>query len=151
MVLGTTRRWWALGAVTFAVLAAGLDATVLTLALPTLAAALHAGEADLQWFSAGYALVLAAGMLPAGLLGDRYGRKKVLLGALALFGAGSLACAFAPSAPAFIAARMLLGLAGSGLVTMCLSALTVLFSERERPRAGWVSSLRSPRRPSWQQ
>ena len=80
-------------------------------------------------------LVLAAAMLPAGLLGDRYGRKKVLLLSLALFGAGSVACAYAPSAGAFIAARMVLGLAGAGMIVMALSALTVLFTEEERPRA----------------
>jgi MFS transporter, DHA2 family, multidrug resistance protein len=92
------RRWWALGALTLAVLAVGLDGTVLSVALPTLATDLHASTADLQWFVSGYTLVLAAALLPAGLLGDRYGRKKVLLGALALFEVGSLAVAFAPSA-----------------------------------------------------
>jgi len=129
------RRWWALGALTLAVLAVGLDGTVLSVALPTLATALHASESDLQWFSSGYLLVLAAMMLPMGLLGDRYGRKKVMLIALALFGAGSAACAFAPSAGAFIAARAVLGLAGAGVIVMALSALTVLFTEEERPRA----------------
>src|SRR5437588_1193345 len=129
------RRWWALGALTLAVLAVGLDGTVLSVALPTLSSALHASESDLQWFSSGYLLVLAAAMLPAGLLGDRYGRKTVLLGALALFGAGSAACAYAPSVAAFIAARVVLGLAGAGIVVMALSALAVLFSEKERPRA----------------
>src|SRR5205814_2136779 len=129
------RRWWALGALTLAVLAVGLDGTVLSVALPTLATALHASESDLQWFSSGYLLVLAAAMLPAGLLGDRYGRKKVLLLSLAVFGAGSAACAYAPSAGAFIAARMVLGLAGAGIIVMALSALTVLFTEEERPRA----------------
>src|SRR5579864_964506 len=106
------RRWWALGALTLAVLAVGLDGTVLSVALPTLATALHASESDLQWFSSGYLLVLAAAMLPAGLLGDRYGRKKVMIGALVLFGAGSAACAYAPSAGAFLVARLALGLAG---------------------------------------
>jgi DHA2 family multidrug resistance protein-like MFS transporter len=129
------RRWWALGAIMLAVLAIGLDATVLSVALPTLAGALHATESDLQWFSSGYLLVLAAAMLPAGLLGDRYGRKRVLLGALALFGAASAACAYSTSAGAFIAARMLLGVAGAAIIVMALSALTVLFSEQERPRA----------------
>ncbi len=129
------RRWWALGALTLAVLAVGLDGTVLSVALPTLATALHASESDLQWFSSGYLLVLAAMMLPMGLLGDRYGRKKVMLVALALFGAGSAACAYAPSAGAFIAARAVLGLAGAGVIVMALSALTVLFTEEERPRA----------------
>src|ERR1051326_6788903 len=128
-------RWWALGALMLAVLAVGLDGTVLSVALPTLAGALRASESDLQWFTSGYLLVLAAAMLPAGLLGDRYGRKMVLLGALALFGLGSAACAYAPSSGAFIAARVVLGLAGAGVIVMVLSALTVLFTEEERPRA----------------
>ena len=92
-----TRRWWALGALVTAVVAIGLDGTVLSVALPTLARKLHASESDLQWFSSGYLLVLAAAMLPAGLLGDRYGRKKVLLGSLALFAVGSAACAASPT------------------------------------------------------
>jgi DHA2 family multidrug resistance protein-like MFS transporter len=130
-----TRKWWALGALTLAVLAVGLDGTVLSVALPTLAHALNATETDLQWFSSGYLLVLAAAMLPVGLLGDRYGRKKVLLGSLFLFGVGSAACAYAPTAGAFIAARVLLGLAGAGIIVMALSGLTVLFTKEERPRA----------------
>src|SRR5258708_25506718 len=114
------RRWWALGALMLAVLAVGLDGTILSVALPTLANSLHATESDLQWFSSGYLLVLAAAMLPAGLLGDRYGRKKVMLTSLALFGAGSAACAYAPSPGAFIAARFALGVAGSGVIVMAL-------------------------------
>src|SRR5579872_5611101 len=91
-------RWWALAAITLGVLAVGLDVTILSVALPTLALALHATESDLQWFSSGYALALAAGMLPAGVLGDRYGRKRVMLVALLLFGAGSAVCAFTTDA-----------------------------------------------------
>lgn len=135
MNINGAQRWWALGAVVLAVLAVGLDGTILSVALPTLATALRATESDLQWFSSGYLLVLAAAMLPAGLLGDRFGRKKVMLIALALFGVGSAACAFAPTATAFIAARALLGLAGAALLVMALSALAVLFTEQERPRA----------------
>jgi MFS transporter, DHA2 family, multidrug resistance protein len=128
-------RWWALAAVNLAVIAVGLDGTVLSVALPTLAHALHASESDLQWFSSGYLLVLAAAMLPVGLLGDRFGRKRVMLPALALFAAGSAACAFSPSPGAFIAARAVLALAGAGVIVMALSALTVLFSEEERAKA----------------
>ena len=135
MAARTSRRWWALGALTLAVLAVGLDATVLSVALPTLATDLHATTADLQWFVSAYTLVLAAALLPGGLLGDRYGRKKVLLGALALFGAGSLACAYAPSAGAFIVARVLLGLGAAAIIPLALSVLTVLFTDQERPRA----------------
>jgi MFS transporter, DHA2 family, multidrug resistance protein len=118
-----------------AVLAVGLDLTVLSIALPTLSNALRASESDLQWFSSGYALVLAAAMLPAGLLGDRYGRKRVMLFSLALFALGSLACAYSRTAAEFIAARLVLGLAGAGLIVMAVSALAVLFSEEERPKA----------------
>src|ERR1019366_5443544 len=121
---GSGRRW-ALAAMTLAVLAASLDVTVLSVALPTLATALKASESDLQWFSSGYALVLAAAMLPAGLLGDRYGRKAVLAGSLVLFGLGSLACAYAPSPEAFIVARLIIGLAGAGIIAMAISVMAV--------------------------
>jgi MFS transporter, DHA2 family, multidrug resistance protein len=129
------RRWLALAATTLAVLAVGLDVTVLSVALPTLAGALKASESDLQWFSSGYALALAAGMLPAGVLGDRFGRKRILIGALVVFGAGSIVCAYATNAGVFIAGRVLLGIAGAAVVVMALSVLAVLFTEEERPRA----------------
>lgn len=139
-IRSSPRRWWALGALSLAVLAVGVDGTVLSVALPTLAHALHASESNLQWFTSGYLLVLAAAMLPASMLGDRYGRKKVMLGALALFGVGSTACALSPSVGVFLAARALLGLAGAGVIVMALSALTVLFDEDERPKAVGVWS-----------
>ena len=109
--------------------------TVLTVALPTLAGALRASESELQWFVTAYTLALVAGMLPAGLLGDRYGRKAVMLGGLALIALGSVGCAYAPNPIVFIAARVTLGLAGAALIVVALSLLTVLFDERERPRA----------------
>jgi EmrB/QacA subfamily drug resistance transporter len=135
-----TRRWLALGALALAVLAVGVDGTVLSVALPTLSKALHASESDLQWFSSGYFLVLAAAMLPAGFLGDRYGRKKVLLVSLALFGVGSAGCAYSKSVGEFMAARVLVGLAGAGLIVMALSVLTVLFDKGERPKAVGIIS-----------
>ncbi len=132
---GISSRWLALGALTLALMAIGLDQTVLNLALPTLAGSLHASEAQLQWFVTAYTLALAAAMLPAGLLGDRYGRKTILVGAIVLFGVTSIACAYAPDANSFIAARTVLGAAGAALVVMSLSVVTVLFSVAERPRA----------------
>jgi DHA2 family multidrug resistance protein-like MFS transporter len=129
------RRWWALGSLGLAVVAVGVDGTVLSVALPTLSKVLHASESDLQWFSSGYFLVLAAAMLPAGLLGDRYGRKKVLCVSLALFGIGSAGCAYSTSVGEFMVARVLIGLAGAGLIVMAFSVLTVLFNKEERPKA----------------
>jgi EmrB/QacA subfamily drug resistance transporter len=123
-----------------AVVAVGVDGTVLSVALPTLSKALHASESDLQWFSSGYFLVLAAAMLPAGLLGDRYGHRKVLLVSLVLFGVGSAGCAYSRSVGEFMAARVLVGLAGAGLIVMALSVLTVLFSKGDRPKAVGIIS-----------
>jgi len=73
--------------------------------------------------------------LPAGLLGDRYGHKKVLLVSVGSFGVGSAACAYSTSVAEFMAARVLLGLAGAGVIVMAISALTVLFTKDERPKA----------------
>ena len=135
MTRAGARRWWALGAIVLAVLAITLDVTVLTVALPTLAGALKASESELQWFVTAYTLALVAGMLPAGLVGDRYGRKAVMVAALLLFAAGSTGCAFAPDPTVFIVARVALGLAGAAIIVMALSVITVLFDEAERPRA----------------
>src|SRR5215831_7087685 len=101
-------RWLALAGISLGLLAVGLDGTVLNLALPTLSGALGASESELQWFVTAYTLALTAAMLPSGLIGDRYGRRRVMLGALVLFGAASLACAWAPSSIAFIASRVVL-------------------------------------------
>ncbi|HSP73071.1 MAG TPA: DHA2 family efflux MFS transporter permease subunit [Gaiellaceae bacterium] len=129
------RRWWALGALVPVALALNLDATVLSLALPTLARALHASTAQLQWFVSGYLLVFAAAMVPGGMLGDRFGRKRLLLVALAIFALGSLACAYATSPGAFIAARLLLGLGAALATPLTLGVLPVLFGEEERKKA----------------
>jgi MFS transporter, DHA2 family, multidrug resistance protein len=129
------RKWWALAGLSLAVLAVALDATVLSVALPTLAVSLHASASDLQWFVSAYTLALAVVLLPGGLLGDRFGRKKMMIGALAVFGLGSLACAYSPNAGAFIAARTLLGLSAGFLVPLVISVVAVMFTEEELPRA----------------
>src|SRR3984885_77790 len=129
------RRWWTLGALAMSVLVVGLDLFVLSLALPTLSVDLHASTSDLQWFVDAYSLVLAAALLPAGLLGDRFGRKKLLTGALVVFGAASLACAYSRSAGELIAARTVLGLAAAVILPMALGVLPVLFTPAERSRA----------------
>ena len=130
-----TRRWWILAAIVLATLAIGLDGTVLSVALPTLAGDLHATTVELQWFVASYTLVLAAAVLPGGLLGDRFGRKRMLMIALTVFGLGSLACALAGTPGAFIAARVVAGVGAAFATPMSLSVLAVVFDERERPRA----------------
>ena len=135
MAESSTRRWWALIAIAASVLVVGLDLTVLNLALPTIANDLHASTSDLQWFSDAYSLVLAAAMMPAGLLGDRFGRKKVLLIALVLFGASSAACAYAGSTGELITARAVLGIGAAAIFPLSLSVIPVLFAPEERQKA----------------
>ncbi|MFE3188545.1 MFS transporter [Nocardia sp. NPDC059240] len=137
------RRWLALGALAVAMLTIGLDVTVLTVALPTLSVDLHADTSALQWFSSAYTLALAAFMLPAGALGDRYGRKKFLLAALLLFGVASAACAFATTSGELIAARVVLGLAAAVMMPLSMAVLPSLFPEagdRQRAMTIWVTS-----------
>ena len=135
MTENPARKWWALVAIAASVLVVGLDLTVLNLALPTIATDLHASASDLQWISDAYSLVLAAAMLPAGLLGDRFGRKKVLLVALVLFGASSAACAYATSTGELIAGRAVLGLGAAAIFPLSLAVIPVLFAPEERQKA----------------
>jgi DHA2 family multidrug resistance protein-like MFS transporter len=147
-VARSARRWWALLAIAASVLVVGLDLTVLNLALPTISVSLHASTGDLQWIVDAYSLVLAALILPAGLLGDRYGRKRLLLVALVLFGASSLACAYAASVGELIAARAVLGIGAAAIFPLALSVLPVLFDGPDRQRAvaaiGGASMLSFP-------
>ncbi len=136
-------RWLALGALALAMLTIGLDTTVLVVALPTMAIDLHANTAALQWFTTAYTLALAAMMLPAGALGDRYGRKKFLLAALVVFGGASLWCTLATSAGMLIAARAVLGVAAAAMMPLSMAVLPGLFpdrTERQRALTIWVSS-----------
>jgi MFS transporter, DHA2 family, multidrug resistance protein len=135
MNVAERRRWLALIALALSVLVVGLDLTVLNLALPTLATNLHASTGDLQWFVDAYSLVLAATLLPAGLLGDRIGRKKMLVAALVLFGIASAACAYSRSSGELVAARAVLGLGAAVILPLALAVIPVLFRPQERQKA----------------
>src|SRR6188472_3281151 len=128
-------RWWAMGATAMSLLVVGLDMTVLNVALPDIATDLGATTSQLQWFADSYLLVLAAVMLPAGMLGDRLGRKGLTVGALVVFGVGSLWCAYAGSPASLIAARSVLGLGAAALIPLAMSAVVVVFEPDERPKA----------------
>ncbi|HEY1823292.1 MAG TPA: DHA2 family efflux MFS transporter permease subunit [Trebonia sp.] len=134
-VTHSARRWLALVAIAASVLVVGLDLTVLNLALPTMSVSLHASTGDLQWIVDSYSLVLAALILPAGLLGDRYGRKRMLLISLVLFGVSSAACAYASSVGELIVARAVLGIGAAAIFPLALSVLPVLFAPEERQKA----------------
>jgi EmrB/QacA subfamily drug resistance transporter len=130
-----TRRWWMLGVTCLSVVVVNLDLTVLNIALPAISAALHAGTGDLQWLVDAYALVFAGVMLPAGMIGDRLGRKRLLLAGLAVFLAASLWCAVSVTAGELIAARAVMGL-GAGIVfPLSLAVVPAAFCDAERPKA----------------
>jgi EmrB/QacA subfamily drug resistance transporter len=137
-----SRKWWALAALALVTLAVGVDGTDINIALPTLATDLHASNTQLQWFVDAYLLIFASLLLPAGLLGDRFGRKKMLLIGLIIFGVSSAACAYATSANTLIGARAVLGLGGAFLMPLSLSVLPVLFTPEERTKAMsiWVAA-----------
>ncbi|MEA5367080.1 MFS transporter [Amycolatopsis sp., V23-08] len=129
-----------------AVLGAGLflvavDATVLHVALPDLVRQLRPSASAQVWIVAIYPLTAAPLLLPFGTLGDRYGRRRVLVTGYAVFGVASLACAFAPNVPALLAARAVLGCGGAMIMPATMSLLRELFPEqRDRRRAIAVCS-----------
>src|SRR3979409_2595478 len=113
-----------------------MDLTVLNLAVPHLSAALKPNGAQLLWIIDIYGFMLAGALIPVGGLGDRIGRRKLLLIGAGAFGIASLLAAFSTSALMLIGARALLGLAGAALVPSTLSLLSTLFAdETERTKA----------------
>ncbi|HEX7745645.1 MAG TPA: DHA2 family efflux MFS transporter permease subunit [Micromonosporaceae bacterium] len=135
MITATNRRWWALAALVLSLLTIGLDATILNVALPTIATELSAGIDGLQWLVNSYVLVFAGLLLPAGALGDRYGRKRLMLAGLALFGAASLVAALFDSVGPVIWARAAMGIGAAVITPIVLAVLPILFSPEERGRA----------------
>lgn len=110
----------------------GLDATVVTTALPTIHATLHASASALGWTVSAYSLAFAALILTGTALGDKFGRRRVFLAGFAVFTLASAACALAPSVAALIAARAVQG-AGGGIATpLSLVLITEAFPPQRR-------------------
>jgi DHA2 family multidrug resistance protein-like MFS transporter len=132
-------RWLGLAALTVSGLVLGLDITILVTALPTLSAKLNATTDQLQWMSAAYTLALAGFMLPAGVLGDRLGRKRMLLIGLATFGISSVIASQMTSAGGLILMRVVMGFSGAIVLPLMTSMLPSMFHEDERQRAIGIS------------
>src|SRR3954453_12206185 len=112
----------------------------LNVALPGIARDTGASQTDLQWIVDAYAITFAALLLPAGALGDRFGRKPLLAVGLALFGAVSFAALFVHSAGPLIAVRAGMGVAAALIMPVTLSVITTVFPPEERGKAvgTWV-------------
>jgi EmrB/QacA subfamily drug resistance transporter len=129
------QRWWAVAALTLAVLTIGFDITIMNVALPTMATALSAGTDGLQWIVNSYILLFAGMMLPVGAIADKFGRRRLLLTGLGIFAAASLAAAWAGDTGAVIAARAVLGIGAAIIMPSTLAIIAVLFGPAERGKA----------------
>lgn len=118
---------WILAAVSMALFCVQIDYFAMNLALPRMAFDLNSTATDLQWVISVYMLALGAFMVPAGRIGDIFGRRRALLAGIALFGLSSALCALAPSATLVIVARALQGLGAALIFPVSVSVLTNAF------------------------
>ncbi|MFG3293272.1 MFS transporter [Streptomyces sp. NPDC048179] len=137
------RRWWALGALVASMLVLGFDTTILNVALPTMAEQLGATTSQQQWMADAYVVVFASLMLPAGLLGDRFGRRRMLVTGLVIFLGGSVIGALAGDVNWVIAARTVMGVGAALVMPLAMSVLPSLFAPAERTRAVGIVSAAS--------
>lgn len=133
--LGHSRRWLILGVICLAQLTVLLDNTVLNVAIPSLTRDLGAATSDVQWMINAYSLVQSGLLLAAGCAADRYGRKKMLIGGMSLFGIGSLSAGLASSTMQLIIARAGMGVGGALLLTTTLAVAMQIFTPDEHPKA----------------
>ncbi|MEI5527462.1 MFS transporter [Streptomyces brasiliscabiei] len=132
---GHPQRWLILGVICLAQLTVLLDNTVLNVAIPSLTEELGAATSDIQWMINAYSLVQSGLLLTAGSAADRYGRKKMLIAGLVLFGIGSLAAGLAQTTGQLIAARAGMGVGGALLLTTTLAVAMQIFAPGEQPKA----------------
>lgn len=129
-----------------------LDVTIVNVALPNIAAALHGDVPALQWVVDGYAVAIASLLLAGGTVGDRLGHRRVLLLGMVVFGLASLACATAPVTGVLIAARVLQGAGGALMLPCTMAVIADAYPEpgpQARALGTWaaVSSLALPAGP----
>ncbi|MBM2621741.1 MFS transporter [Actinoplanes sp. LDG1-06] len=126
------RRWSPLIAVCLGTFLLLVDVLIVVVALPAISDDFGADYADLQWVLDGYALSLAALVLGAGSLADRFGRRRIYLIGIGIFAVSSLLCAVAPNAQALIAARILQGLGGAAMFACTAALLNFTYHGRDR-------------------
>jgi DHA2 family multidrug resistance protein-like MFS transporter len=138
------REWIALGVLTLPCLLYAMDLTVLNLAVPAISRSLRPSGAELLWIVDIYGFVLAGSLITMGTLGDRIGRRRLLLTGAAGFAGASVLAAYATSPGMLIAARALLGVAGATLAPSTLSLIRNMFADPDQRRIAigvWISSF----------
>jgi DHA2 family multidrug resistance protein-like MFS transporter len=137
------REWIGLAVIALPCMLYSMDLTVLNLAVPSLSAELKPSAAELLWIVDIYGFLVAGSLITMGTLGDRIGRRKLLLIGAAAFGVASVAAAFSTSAAMLIAARALLGVAAATLAPSTLSLIRNMFldpAQRTVAVSVWIMS-----------
>jgi DHA2 family multidrug resistance protein-like MFS transporter len=140
----TRREWIGLSVIALACILYVMDLTVLHLAVPSISADLQPSSAQLLWIIDIYGFVVAGSLITMGSLGDRIGRRRLLLIGAAAFGVASVVAAFSSSAEMLIATRALLGFAGATLAPSTLSLIRNMFldpQQRTTAIAVWITSF----------
>ncbi len=139
---GDRSRWVALGVLSACLAVIAIDNTIVNVALPRLQEDLSATTAELQWVIDAYSLMFAGALLTAGSLGDRFGRRRLLIGGLVLFGVASAVATLAPDALTLTFCRAIMGIGGAAIMPSTLSLLTQVFpdaTERSRAIGIWAA------------
>ena len=133
------RRWMILGVLVLSLLVVVLDTSILNVALKRLSepkpAGLGATQSQLEWATNAYTLAFAGLLFSCGVLGDRVGRKRVLLAGLVAFGVSSLLSAYSQTPDQLIIARALMGISGAAVLPSTLSIISNVFAPHERAKA----------------
>ena len=129
------RRWAILLVLAGSQMLVQLDATIINTALPAIKRAFEMSESQSLWVADAYMVIFGGLLLLAGALGDRFGRRKILIVGMAIFVVASIAVAFSPDANFLIVGRGLQGLGGALVIPQTLSILTAVFPREERGRA----------------
>jgi DHA2 family multidrug resistance protein-like MFS transporter len=140
----TAREWMGLAVIALPCLLYSMDLTVLNLAVPHLSADLKPSSAELLWIVDIYGFLIAGFLITMGTLGDRIGRRRLLLIGAVAFGAASVLAAFSVTAPMLIAARALLGVAAATLAPSTLSLIRNMFHDEKQRRFAigvWIASF----------
>jgi EmrB/QacA subfamily drug resistance transporter len=132
---GYARRWWVLATMTVCLLVVIMGNTILNVALPTLQRELQATQGELQWAVDAYILVFAGLLFTWGVIGDRIGRKRVLLIGLSIFAVSSVLASFSGSPIELIGWRAVMGIGGAAVQPTTLAVITNVFPPQERGRA----------------
>ncbi|HXZ66299.1 MAG TPA: MFS transporter [Streptosporangiaceae bacterium] len=132
---GGSRRWLAAAVLITGALMDLIDVTIVNVALPTIRRSLSTSATELEWVVSGYLLAFAAILIIAGSLGDRFGRNRLFLLGVAVFGAASLAAGLSATAAELITARVIQGAGAAVMAPQVLATFRVIFSGRERGKA----------------